>query len=116
MNIISYIFNNYLIMNKKDLEKIIEDRSFYLYYKDAIDWQYTGWYEQEQEYIKQFIFETIIPETLKSIITDCLYTNYKELSSYTGIPLEAAKVLSKIWNDKLDKIKQKAKELYNITL
>ena len=60
--------------------------------------------------IKQFIFETIIPEVLKSVMDD----EVKNICSKEINPI--LHWCDLWWNYVLQNIKQKAKELYNITL
>ena len=74
-------------MNKEQLEKMFDE-------------MYT-W--RDKHNMKQFIFETVIPEVLKSIIDedDFIMVNGHYFKWYT---------------DKISGIKQKAKDLYNITL
>ena len=75
-------------MNKEQLEKMFEE-------------MYT-W--RDKHNMKQFIFETVIPKVLKSVI----YRTER-------IPSNNIDYL-KWYTDCQDIIKQKAKELYNITL
>lgn len=85
-------------MNKKQLEKIFDEKYLKLYWNND---------EYGCMAIKQFIFENIVPEVLKSVIKDLLKDSMyweEENNPYW-------------YCDDLDKyIKQKAKELYWIDL
>ena len=84
-------------MNKEELEKLIDNEDF----------METYWlYEDREEYfskdkLKQFIFETIIPEVLKSVILE-----KREENNHIDLA----------YNNYWKYIKNKAKELYNINL
>lgn len=84
-------------MNKEQLEKMFDDK----FYDNFWSMRWVAPIATISE-IKQFIFETIIPEVLNSVIP-------KEFTILNTIYAE--------WhNDCLDNIKQKALNLYNITL
>lgn len=76
-------------MNKEELKEIIEKQ----FYNEVF------WNEEILKYMSEFIFETIIPEVLKSVL-------WKDVTSEIN------------WIDILDyeKIKQKVKLLYQIDL
>jgi len=79
-------------MTREELEKMF-DEEFDLWKIDIYNEQWIAiWYENNNKKVKQFIFETIIPEVLKSMLADNPWF---------------------IWNSR---IKQQAKKLYKITL
>lgn len=76
-------------MNKKRIRKIFDEK----YWDDMLNrWE-----------LKNFVFETIIPEVLKSII-DRPFLN------------EADELYREWYDDCIKEIKQKAKDLYSVTL
>lgn len=80
-------------MTREELEKMFDE---YFEWKDEIE-------IINNIYIKQFIFETIIPEVLKSILLNEKHTDDNSEFDWW-------------YNRCIDDIKQKAKELYWITL
>lgn len=97
-------------MNRQELEKKFDEK--FLNWNTRIPTQYN-------EDVKQFIFETIIPKVLKSVILDYWKHNFDKkpriLNYHTERLYEEDLMTS--WNNIcIDKIKQKVKELYNITL
>lgn len=93
---------------REELEKMFDETFWDLWKVDLYNEEWKPiWYKNNTDEVKQFIFETIIPEVLKSIIKDLLKDSMyweEENNPYW-------------YCDDLDKyIKQKAKELYWIDL
>ena len=88
-------------MNKIDLEKII-DKNFCIE-RYCANWPFLEEKEIDISDVKQFIFETIIPEVLNSIIDRPFLS-------------EADDLYREWYDDCISDIKQKAKKLYNINL
>ena len=74
-------------MSREELEKIIDNNDSYL----------SNW-----KTLKEFIFETIIQEVLKSVIAEECFKYDDYFNAW--------------YNRATEDIKQKAKDLYNITL
>ena len=89
-------------MNREELEKMFDEIFSNLYEEeDYMDWSI--WNNEKTDEVKQFIFDTITLEVLKSVIP-------KEEVDYTNDSYSAW------YNRSIFIIKQKAKELYNINL
>ena len=57
-------------MNKKELEKIFDETFWDLWKTDVYNEEWEPlWYINNNDEVKQFIFETIILEVLKSVIS-----------------------------------------------
>ena len=84
---------------REQLEKMFDEN-----FASSIDNEY---YTQHLNFIKEFIFETIMPEVLNSVIPNYVDTNTKD---------ELLNDMRWWHNNCIDEIKQKAKELYWITL
>ena len=92
-------------MNKEQLEKMFDDE-FNVNTTNPI-YDHYNFDNHSPHEIKDFIFETIIPEVLKSVIPEYRNTQTKddEINSM------------RYWrNDCIEEVKQKAKELYWIEL
>lgn len=85
-------------MNREELEKMFDEKIF------IWKWNITRW---DFDDIKQFIFETIIPEVLKSLLKETHTQNYSNISylQYENNINEAMSI-----------IKYRAKDLYWIIL
>ena len=100
-------------MNKEQLENMF-DENFRMWsnWELIYDWQLDEW--TEYDYVKQFIFETIIPELLKSVMPE--FDNLESINKYGEKSLDYLNAWSN-WEAKyMQKLKQKAKELYWIDL
>ena len=102
-------------MIREQLEKMFDEKFCHKIDKWFIDYDWTSSYTElknwiDEKKLKQFIFETIIPEVLKSVMDD----EVKNICSKEINPI--LHWCDLWWNEILQNIKQKAKELYNITL
>jgi hypothetical protein len=86
-------------MNREELEKMFDDK-FPLERSQIWDWKVFQ-RTPSPEAVKQFIFETIIPEVLKSVMLE-----KREENNHIDLA----------YNNYWKYIKNKAKELYNINL
>ena len=93
---------------KEELEKMFDETFWDLWKTDVYNEEWEPlWYINNNDEVKQFIFETIIPEVLYNLIEDenldkMLYTTDRNFYDW--------------YLEKIEDIKQKAKELYNIDL
>lgn len=89
-----------IIMNREELEKMFDER-----FTDIESLLRKNDWDDLSD-IREFIFETIIPEVLKSVTPEKMPDN-KDIVTSAMI----------YWNNNcIDYVKNRAKELYNITL
>ena len=95
-----------MIITREQLEKMFDEEFWELFH--LIDWEDYGWKEATMtDEVRQFIFETIIPEVLKSVIpeeNEWYLINFEEDNKYA------------LENVIIQDIKQKAKENFWIYL
>jgi hypothetical protein len=93
-------------MNKKELEKMFDEK-FNLWRIDIYkNWE-AIWCKNQNEEVKQFIFENIIPEVIKNIIWQEGISTIDDIEDIAW---------ARWYNTKRNDIKQKAKELFWIDL
>jgi len=86
-------------MNREELEKMFDEVFEEAYYRNHTHLKYD---------VKQFIFDTIIPEVLKNVIPEYKWSTQTKDDEIN---------LMRYWHtDCINDMKQKAKELYNINL